>query len=154
MLANVSFGILVFHPIGCALMLAVIGLEATLLRRFGGATATTPRFVLVSAVANAVSGAVGFGVSLWLNGGWWLVVWVPWVTANEASLGQWPKLAVYMAVAYVLSVLIETAVVKAMLPRMPLGRVVVVQAAVNLVSSLLLMAVFWGLGGVPGSARE
>lgn len=154
MLANVSFGILVLHPIGWGLMLAVIGVEALLLRRFSGATATTQRYFLVSAVANAVSGAVGFAASIWLNGGWWLVVWVPWVTANEAGMHQWPKLAVYMAVAYALSVVIEAAVVKLMLPRVSLGRVLAVQIAVNLVTSLLLIAVFWSLGGVPGTRES
>jgi hypothetical protein len=154
MLANVSFGILAFHPIGWGLMLAVIGIEAVMLRRFSGATATTPRLFLVSAVANGVSGAVGFAVSLWLSGGWWLVVWVPWVTANEAVRSQWPQLAAYMAVAFALSVVIETAVTKAMLPRVSFSRVAAVVAATNLVTSLLLMAVFWSLGGVPGTRES
>jgi len=154
MLANVSFGILAFHPIGWGLMLAVIAVEAVMLRRFSGADAATSRTFLVSAVANGVSGAVGFAVSLWLNGGWWLVVWVPWVTANEAVRSQWPELAVYMAVAYVLSVVIEIAVTKAMLPSVALGRFAAIQVTTNLVTSLLLMAVFWSLGGVPGTRES
>ena len=154
MLANVSFGILAFHPIGWALMLAVIGVEAVMLRRFCNADATTPRLFLVSAVANGVSGAVGFAVSLWLNGGWWLVVWVPWVTANEAVRSQWPQLAAYMAIAYALSVVIETVVARAMLPSVSLTRVAAVVAATNLVTSLSLMAVFWSLGGVPGTRES
>jgi hypothetical protein len=151
MLANVSFGILAFHPIGWSLMLAVIAVEAVMLRRFSGADAATSRMFLVSAVANGVSGAVGLAVSLWLNGGWWLVVWVPWVTANEVVRSQWPELAVYMAIAFALSVAIETAVTKAMLPNISPGRVAAVVATMNLMTSLLLMAVFWSLGGVPGT---
>jgi len=154
MLANVSFGILAFTPIGLGLMLAVIAIEAVLLHRFGGTTATTRRLFLVSAVANGVSGAVGFAVSIWLNGGWWLVVWVPWVTANEAVRTQWPELTAYMAVAFFASIVIETAIVKLMLPRVGLGRVAAVVAASNIATSLLLMAVFWSLGGVPGTRES
>lgn len=154
MLANVSFGIMVFHPIGWGLMVAVIVIESLMLRRFVGATAKTSSLFLASAVANGVSGAVGFAVSLWLNGGWWLVVWVPWVTANEAARWQLPNLAAYMAVAYLASVLIETVIVKLMLPRVGLGRVAAVVASSNLVTSLLLMAVFWSLGGVPGTQES
>src|SRR5688500_8170016 len=99
MLANVSFGIFAFHPLGWMLMLAVIGMEAVSMRRFLGSHPTKRNHFFVSLIANAVSGIMGFAISLAINGGWWLVIWVPWVTSNEASREQWPELATFMGVA-------------------------------------------------------
>lgn len=149
MLANVSFGIFAFHPLGWALMLAVIGMEALALRALPGAQPRRNRFV-VSLASNALSGIVGFVVSMGLTGGWWLVVWVPWVTANEASYKHWPKLIAFMGIAYVASVVIESYVVKSLLPHATTKHVVMVLAIANLASSIFLLAVFWTIGGVPG----
>ena len=150
MLTNVSFGILVVHPIGWALMLAVIVMEWLALRRCLIPAESKSNGFGVSLAANAVSGLIGLVLSIGIRGGWWLVVWVPWVTANEASSPHWPRLATFMAVAYVGSVLIETMVVKGMLPTAPTKRVWAVVAAVNLASSIFLTGVFWMMGGVPG----
>jgi hypothetical protein len=150
-LSNVSFGIFAFHPLGWGLMLAVIAMEAVALRTFLRGESQKRNHFLVSLVANAASGAAGFVISMGITGGWWLVIWVPWVTANEASHDQWPELAAFMGVAYVLSVLIESAVVKAMLPQAPATRLLAVQILSNLFSSIFLLSVFWAMEGVPGS---
>jgi hypothetical protein len=153
--ANISFGILAFHPLGWMLMLAVIGMEAVFLRCFLGSHPTKRNHLFVCFVANVVSGIMGFAITMAINGGWWLVIWMPWVTSHEASREQWPQLTAYMGVAYSLSVLIESAVVKAMLPREATRRVLLVEAASNLLSAVFLLAVFWAMGGVPGlNSRE
>ncbi len=149
MLCNVSFGILAFSPLGWGLMLLVILLEAFLLSRLS-ATASGKSHFVASLAANTVSGAVGFFVSMGLNGGWWLVIWVPWVTASEASRAQWPSLAVFMAGAYIGSVVIESLVAIRFFRGMKFVRLLAAQALVNLASSLLLLAIFWSIGGVPG----
>jgi hypothetical protein len=148
-LCNVSFGILAFHPLGWGLMLLVVCLEGFLLSRTLPASPGRSYFY-TSLAANGVSGVFGFVASMILNGGWWLVVWVPWVTAYEASREQWKYLAIYMAAAYASSVLLESLVVRMLLRQVKFRRILAAQAFTNLVSSILLLAVFWWKGGVPG----
>lgn len=153
MIGNVSFGILAFSPLGWGLMVLVILLEGFLLARLLP-TATGRSPYTTALVANAASGAVGLFASAALTGGWWLVIWVPWVTAQEAGSDQWPTLAVFMLAAYVGSVVIESLVTTRMLRDLRFPRILATQTLVNLLSSLLLLAVFWSAGGVPGlSAR-
>mgnify|MGYP001210797525 CR=1 FL=1 len=149
MLCNVSFGILAFSPLGWVLMLIVILLEGFLLALFLPNASGKSHYV-TSLVANAVSGAAGFAVSMSVTGGWWLVIWVPWVTSAEASLEQWPYLAGFMMVAYFGSVAIECLVAATLLRGVTFSRILGTQALVNLTSSLLLLGVFWSVGGVPG----
>ena len=40
-----------------------------------------------------------------LNGGWWLVVWFPWVSSNEVN--GFKGLAVFYAIAFIFTLLIE-----------------------------------------------
>lgn len=67
--------------------------------------------VFVSALAaNGVSGIVGIIISMLLNGGWWLVVWFPWVTSHEVDVHEHKaliSLIIYYLAAMVISVLIE-----------------------------------------------
>lgn len=153
MLCNVSFGIFAFRPIGWCLMLMVVWLEGLLLARFLPARAGKSYFY-TSLAANGVSGVFGILASMYLNGGWWLVVWVPWVTANEASSEPWRYLGPYMAVAYLCSVIIESVVVRMLLRGVTFTRILATQALVNLVSSMLLLALFWLIGGVPGTGPD
>jgi hypothetical protein len=44
------------------------------------------RIYQVSAATNVLSGIIGILTSLKLNGGWWLVVWFPWVSNNEVDV--------------------------------------------------------------------
>ena len=45
-----------------------------------------------------------------LNGGWWLVVWIPWVSSNEVDIHSKQEaltLVIYYIAALILSILIE-----------------------------------------------
>jgi branched-subunit amino acid transport protein len=67
-------------------------------------------------VANLVSGAVGFCLSLLHNSGWWVVVWFPWVSRNEVGIpSQLNKFLAYYVAAFLLSILIEGVVEQIML---------------------------------------
>jgi hypothetical protein len=150
MLANVSFGIMVFHPVGWILMLVVIGLEALVLARCLRDKPHKLNFFAISAIANAASGLLGLLLSGIFTSGWWLVVWVPWVTANEVSGEQLGEFLPFLAVAFVASVAVEWAVVKALLPGHSVFRILRVEVIANLVSTVLLYAAFSAIGGVPG----
>lgn len=60
--------------------------------------------------SNIVSGVIGIITTMILNGGWWLVVWFPWVSSHEVNVHNsnhlW-GLIIYYLVAMILSVLIE-----------------------------------------------
>lgn len=110
---NVSFGIFAFMPAGWIFMLLVILGEAFIMSRYLLHKAYNARVYCSAAMANIVSGIIGIIVSLWLNGGWWLVVWFPWVSRNEVNVGQPLQvlaLIAYYVVALILSVLIEAGV--------------------------------------------
>jgi hypothetical protein len=115
-LANVSFGIYVLMPLGWVFMAAIIGIEIVVLSRFLGGVWWHKKAAVAAVVANLVSGAVGLGLSLFLNGGWWLVVWMPWVSSHEVDFSRhFAALSVYYAAAFVLSVGIEGVVEQRML---------------------------------------
>ncbi|RTQ45704.1 hypothetical protein EJV47_24780 [Hymenobacter gummosus] len=110
MLLNVSFGIFAFMPQGWLFMAAVILLEGLLLARLLTGHWVDKQFRLLALYTNAVSGVVGILASMKLNGGWWLVVWFPWVSNNEIDLSQ-PNaarfLALYYAAAFILTLVLE-----------------------------------------------
>ena len=57
-----------------------------------------------------VSGIAGIVTTLHLNGGWWLVMWFPWVTSHEVNVREHKELfwlIIYYVVAFILSLLIE-----------------------------------------------
>ena len=107
---NVSFGIYAFLPMGWLFMAFVILGEGFLMSRYLIRKKFDKKIYLTATVSNIVSGAVGIITTLALNGGWWLVVWFPWVSKHEVDIhdpqGLW-GLIVYYAVALILSVLIE-----------------------------------------------
>ncbi len=150
MLANVSFGIMVFHPIGWILMGLVIVIEALLLRRRLGGEPWRHNFLAISAIANAASGLLGLLLSLTLTSGWWLVLWIPWVTANEVSRRQLGEFLPFLALTFAASVVVEWAVVVKLLPAQAAARILRVELMANLASSVLLYAAFSAMGGVPG----
>lgn len=107
-IADVSFGIFALMPLGWAFMAAIILIEIIMMSRRLTGHWWEKRIAVAATVANLVSGAVGFGLSLLLNGGWWLVVWIPWVSRNEVAVPrQLAALTIYYVVAFVLSVIIE-----------------------------------------------
>lgn len=117
---NVSFGIYAFLPMGWLFMAFVILGEAFLMSRDLIGKKFDKKIYLTAAVSNIVSGAVGIITTLALNGGWWLVVWFPWVSKHEVDI-QDPQellgLIVFYAVALILSVLIELLVNHLMLQK-------------------------------------
>ena len=107
---NVSFGIYAFLPMGWLFMAFVILGEGFLMSWYLIRKKFDKKIYLTATVSNIVSGAVGIITTLSLNGGWWLVVWFPWVSKHEVDIhdsqGLW-GLIVYYAVALILSVFIE-----------------------------------------------
>ena len=107
---NVSFGIYAFLPMGWLFMAFVILGEAFLMSRHLIGKKFDKKIYLTAALSNIVSGAVGIITSLALNGGWWLVVWFPWVSKHEVDVRD-PQslrtLVLFYAAALILSVLIE-----------------------------------------------
>lgn len=107
---DVSFGIYAFLPMGWLFMAFIILGEAFLMSRHLVGKGFDKRIYLSATVANVISGAVGIAASMALNGGWWLVVWFPWVSSHEVNI-YYPQaalaLVVYYVVALILSVLIE-----------------------------------------------
>ncbi len=109
LLANVSFGILALMPKGWFFMACTVVLEAWLFSRLLFAVPWQRRAALTALTANVISGGAGFGLSILLNGGWWVVVWFPWVSHKEVNTTEqvlW--LSVYYLLAFLLSVTIET----------------------------------------------
>ena len=107
---NVSFGIYAFLPMGWLFMALVILGEGFLMSRYLTGKKFEKKTYLTAALSNIVSGAVGIITTLELNGGWWLVVWFPWVSKHEVDIHN-PQdlrsLVLFYAAALILSVLIE-----------------------------------------------
>lgn len=116
LLANVSFGIIALTPFGWVFMALIILLECAILSRGLAAVWWDSKVARAATVANLVSGAVGFCLSLYLNSGWWIVIWFPWVSSNEVGIPRQLKMFfVYYIVAFLLSILIEGIVEQLML---------------------------------------
>lgn len=107
---NVSFGIFAFLPVGWLFMAFVILGEGFLMSWNLIRIKFDKKIYLTAALSNIVSGAVGIITTLELNGGWWLVVWFPWVSKHEVDIHDpqslWTLVLFYFA-ALILSVLIE-----------------------------------------------
>jgi hypothetical protein len=107
---NVSFGIYAFLPMGWLFMAFVILGEGFLMSWYLTGKKFEKKTYQTAALSNIVSGAVGIITTLELNGGWWLVVWFPWVSKHEVDIHDpqslWTLVLFYFA-ALILSVLIE-----------------------------------------------
>ena len=117
---NVSFGIYAFLPMGWLFMAFVMLGEGFLMSWHLIRKKFNKRIYLTAALSNIVSGAVGIITSLALNGGWWLVVWFPWVSKHEVDIRDPQSLLVlvlFYVVALILSVLIELLVNHLMLQK-------------------------------------
>ena len=117
---NVSFGIYAFLPMGWLFMAFVMLGEGFLMSWRLIRKKFNKRIYLTAALSNIVSGAVGIITSLALNGGWWLVVWFPWVSKHEVDIRDPQSLRVlvlFYIVALILSVLIELLVNHLMLQK-------------------------------------
>ena len=117
---NVSFGIYAFLPMGWLFMAFVMLGEGFLMSWHLIRKKFNKKIYLTAALSNIVSGAVGIITSLALNGGWWLVVWFPWVSKHEVDIRDPQSLLVlvlFYIVALILSVLIELLVNHLMLQK-------------------------------------
>ncbi len=110
LLLNVSFGITAFLPHGWLFMAFIIVGEAFLMSKYLIQQKFNKRIWWSAIFSNIVSGVIGIITTMILNGGWWLVVWFPWVSSHEVNVHNsnhlW-GLIIYYLVAMILSVLIE-----------------------------------------------
>ena len=110
-LLDVSFGIFAFMPQGWLFMLFVIILECLVMARTLSGRWSDLRIYGVAALTNIISGIIGILISTELNGGWYLVVWFPWVSRNEVNphdKEDLKGLVIYYALAFILTLIIET----------------------------------------------
>jgi hypothetical protein len=109
-LLNVSFGIYAFLPLGWMFMAFIILLECWMNSELLLDELFNKKIWVSTTITNIISGLIGIGLSMILNGGWWLVVWMPWVSKNEIDLSN-PKelmaISIYYGIAFILTVLIE-----------------------------------------------
>lgn len=107
---NVSFGILAFLPQGWLFMILIMLLESFIMSELLCRRVMNGKITGVVFFSNFISGLFGIITTLFLNGGWMLVVWFPWVSSHEIDLSM-PNaltgLIVFYLIAFVLSVLIE-----------------------------------------------
>lgn len=109
-LLNVSFGIFAFMPLGWLFMAFVILLEGFAMTRMLMPKWFSAKIFRITVWTNMISGIFGIIISLLLNGGWYLVVWFPWVSEHEIDLtrnGSLQFLAIYYAAAFILTLIIE-----------------------------------------------
>ncbi len=107
-LLNVSFGIYAFLPQGWIFMIVIILIESLGLSYLLKRDWKNIKIYKAVVVSNLVSGIIGIIGSMKLNGGWWLVVWFPWVSDNEVNGNDGIKaLAIFYFVAFVLTIIIE-----------------------------------------------
>ena len=86
LLLNVSFGIFAFLPMGWLFMAFIIVGEAFLMSKYLIQRKFNKRIWGSAAISNIVSGVIGIIITMILNGGWWLVVWFPWVSSHEVNI--------------------------------------------------------------------
>ena len=106
-LENVSFGIYAFMPQGWLFMISIIILESIIFGRMLQLDLNSFSVYLKIGLSNLVSGIVGIVISMILSGGWWLVVWFPWVGDNEVRDSQMSLLAIVYGIAFLQTLLIE-----------------------------------------------
>ncbi len=132
-LLNVSFGIYALLPQGWIFMAFIIFLECFLMSFFLARKAFDGPVCVSVILSNALSGIFGIILSMALNGGWWMVVWFPWVSDQEVSSVE--MIMPYYLAAFILTVLIELVVNRLMLSTLYTNkRILLVTLAVNVIS--------------------
>src|SRR6478609_5035363 len=107
-LLDVSFGIFAFMPQGWLFMAFVIVLECLVMTRLLLPKWYNKRIYGVTTLTNVISGLTGILISMILNGGWYLVVWFPWVSSNEINPSDkeaLKALIIFYALAFVLTLI-------------------------------------------------
>lgn len=107
-LLNVSFGIYAFLPQGWIFMIVIILIECLVLSYILTEKWHDKNLYKTTIFSNLISGIIGIVGSMILNGGWWLVVWFPWVSYNEVSgMEGFKQLTIFYTIAFILTILIE-----------------------------------------------
>lgn len=105
---NVSFGIYAILPQGWLFMFVIILIECLGLSYFFSKKWKDKRLYRTAIISNIVSGIIGFIGSIALNGGWWLVIWFPWVSNHEVGpIKSNKQFLIYYLIAFVLTLIIE-----------------------------------------------
>jgi len=136
-LVNVSFGIYAFFPQGWIFMAFIILIESIIVSRQLTQNWRDLSIYGRVTISNVVSGIVGILASLKLNGGWWLVVWFPWVSDNEVRLdnkNQIYGLLILYGLAFLLTLLIELPLNRFLLKKYPARLTIKTSLIANLVS--------------------
>ncbi|MDR3651602.1 MAG: hypothetical protein P4L34_01370 [Paludibacter sp.] len=110
-LLDVSFGIFAFLPQGWLFMAFVILIECIIMTKILKQNWFDKRIYGIATLTNLISGAVGIITTMILNGGWFLVVWFPWVSSNEINISKGENLKgliIFYFVAFILSVILES----------------------------------------------
>lgn len=110
-LLNVSFGIFAFMPQGWIFMAFVILIESIILSKMLTHKWFDKQTYGITALSNIISGIIGIIASIILNGGWWLVVWFPWVSHNEVDTSNPESLKwlyIFYACAFFVTIILET----------------------------------------------
>ena len=108
---NVSFGIFAFLPQGWIFMAFVILIECIIISRILNQTWFNKKIYGITSLTNVISGLIGIIISMILNGGWYLVVWFPWVSSNEITLSNKESLnglVIFYLCAFVLTIILES----------------------------------------------
>ncbi len=109
-LLNVSFGIYAFLPQGWLFMAFVIILECLIISRLLTKKWFDKQIYGITTLTNIISGIIGIIISMILNGGWFLVVWFPWVSRHEIDLtniNSFQGLMILYVVAFILTLVFE-----------------------------------------------
>ena len=137
---NVSFGIFAFMPQGWVFMILIMLLESFIMSELLCKRKFTRRITASVFCSNFISGLLGIIITLIINGGWFLVVWFPWVSSHEIDLSAPNALMgfiVFYLVAFVLSVLIEILINYIILGRIyPFGKILKATLLANIASYL------------------
>ena len=150
LLLNVSFGILFLMPQGWMIMILIMLLESFISSELLCKRILNGRITAIVFLANTISGLFGLIITLILNGGWWLVVWFPWVSSHEVDFSLPNALTgfiIYYIVAFVLSVVIELLINYSMLGKIyPAKKIFRTTLLANLSSYLLGSIIIYSLG--------
>lgn len=109
---DVSFGIFAFLPQGWIFMIFVILIECVIMTKMLNHKWFDKKTYGIASLSNIISGLIGIITTMALNGGWYLVVWFPWVSSNEIDISNKSSLnflIIFYVCAFVLSLIIEFA---------------------------------------------
>ena len=138
---NVSFGIFAILPQGWVFMILIMLLESFIMSELLCKSVFNGRITGVVFFSNFISGLFGFIITLIINGGWWLVVWFPWVSSHEVDFSAPNALLgfiTFYTIAFVLSVLIELCINYSILRKLyPVRKILWATLLANIASYLL-----------------